>query len=116
MKQQPYLGDAPTFHEFCSLVDLFPDDIKSVEVQSSLELFNPKRITVTPSTPDWKSKIKNIVESTLQVDRGDEIDNFRIQSFYGGKPTGDSCYVQLVSPRQRQFNKDMSAGVYGSLD
>jgi hypothetical protein len=115
MKQQPHLGNAPTFHEFCSLVDLFPDDIKSVEVQSSLELFNPKRITVTPSTPDWKNQIKNIVESTLQLDGGDEVDNFRIQSYYG-KTTGDSCYIQLVSPHQRQFNKDMSAGVYGSLD
>jgi hypothetical protein len=116
MKTQQYLGSASTFNEFCSLVDLFPDDVKSVSVQSSLDLFNPKQAIFSPSSPDWKQQIKNLVESTLQLRGGDEIDTFRIQSYFGGKSTGDICYIQLISPKQRQFNADMSAGVYGRLD
>ena len=99
-------------------IDRIPDTVDSLKVQSSLSYFSPASIKITPGTPGWRDKAKRILDTTLAMDGGDEINVFKLNSHFGWRkdPADDSLYIQLISDKSKRFADDMGSGKYGKLD
>lgn len=107
-----------TLDKLKAAIDQLPDTLDSLKVPEELSYFSPRSIELTPGTPGWREEAKNILDNTLAMDGGDEINVFKLKSYFGWRedPSKDSLYIDLVSDKSQQFADDMGSGKYGKLD
>jgi hypothetical protein len=106
-------GSFSTLEDLESAIDNLSDKIGEVDVQNDLSYFQPGRIKIKTNKEGWKDKVKDILNQTLALDGGDEINVFRLWN-YGNDNEGH--YIQLRSNKSKKFDDDMSSGKYGKLD
>lgn len=104
-----------TVEELFEAIDNLPDTIESIKVPTSLAYFNPPSEEVVPGA-GWKQVVKDIISDTLAGDKGEEVDEFKLRSYFGGSGATDPYYIHFGSEGFRRFAKDMGSGKYGALD
>lgn len=105
-----------SLEELFEAIDLLPDTISYVKVPASLEYFNAPSCKLTPLEEDWRQIAKDVITKTLDCDKGSEVDDFVLASFFGchGNSDTDPYYIQLNSQGSRDYANMMSR--YGALD
>lgn len=116
-------GTATSEKEFIEMIKRMPETLKSIVVTNSTSSFNPSREKFEgPIDSAKKNKIIKIVKDITKAfkKQGDEITAYELMSFYGvsnaEKHNTDPAYIQYRTEKISSFNRDMSAGRYGSLD
>lgn len=84
----------------------------SLEVQSEVKSFQPKMTKLYPG--EKIETVRNIIEKALieNIHFG-EVDSYHLRSYHSNST---SYYIQLSTKATRDFARDMSRGVFGSLD
>jgi|31_taG_2_1085359.scaffolds.fasta_scaffold01175_10 hypothetical protein len=111
-----YSINASSIDELFEAIDRLPDSIQSVKVQTSLALFCPAQEVITPDVDDWKGVIKGLVKSTLDCEKGKQVDEIRLRSYFGKGKDTDPYYIMYSSESFRKFAEDMASGKHGALD
>lgn len=116
IKYSGYSAECDTLEELLKAVSRLPNTIKSVSVQSSLEVFQPSSVKL-----EWTNNIKSLVqiiieEAILEEHQHSVIDKFYLRSYFGPGGKNDPYYISLSTDKSRKFGQKMADGHYGSLD
>jgi hypothetical protein len=106
-------GSFSTLEDLKSAIDNLSNKIGRIDVQNSLYYFQPGHIRIKTNKEGWKDKVKDILDQTLALDGGDEINVFRLWNY--GDDNGKH-YIQLRSDKSKKFADDMGSGKHGKLD
>jgi hypothetical protein len=102
--------------DLLNAVKKLPDTIKYIKVQSSLSEFQPSMEEISPADKNWKKQVEDIVKSVLKLKGAEDIDKFKLLSYFGaGRPT-DPYYIAFSTEKSRDFADRMGRGEYGKLD
>ena len=102
--------------DLLNAVKKLPDTIKYIKVQSSLSEFQPSMEEISPADKNWKKEVEKIIKNVLKLKGAEDIDTFRLSSYYGaGRPT-DPYNVTFSTEKSRDFADRMGRGEYGKLD
>ena len=107
--------------DFLDFIDEIPDNIKSIDVQTEMDFFNPPRLDVKSGDKDWKETIKDIVKKAYKESKTGHFGSIELFTFngYGLDKTfkaGNRYYIRYYNKKSLNFAKDMGSGKYGALD
>jgi len=113
----PYEKTTTDLKEFLSFIDNLPDTIEELDIQTELQLFNPRKIKIIPqSDKNWKKRVKDIIVS--MIGKGDIL-SYSLNSYFGtGNKDYDKhpYYISYELPGSKEFAERMRRGDHGSLD
>ncbi len=116
IKYNNYSAECDTLEELLTAVSRLPNTIKSISVQSSLEVFQPSSVELKWSK-DLKSLVQIIIEEAiLEEHQHSVIDKFYLRSYFGPGTKTDMYYIALFTDRSKKFGEQMADGLHGSLD
>ena len=113
----PYERKTTDLKEFLSFIDELPNTIKELDIQTELQLFNPKKIKIIPEdNKNWKKIVKDMVVS--MIGKGDIL-SYSINSYFGTASKDydkHPYYISYELPGSKEFAEKMRSGYHGSLD
>ena len=113
----PYEKETTDLKEFLSFIDNLPDTIRELDIPTELQLFNSRRIKITPqSDKDWKKQAKDTIVSI--IGEGDIL-SYSINSYFGTSSKDydkHPYYISYEIPGAKEFAAQMRRGAHGSLD
>ena len=117
-----WLGTADTLEDFKKAIDRMPSTIKSINIPTNTTIFKTSKDsqTIKPEG-SWKSDVITTVGKVVKahMDKGDDLEGIRINSYYGTGPKGSDdhpIYISVLTKQARKFGDDMHSGKHGSLD
>ena len=116
IKYRGYAAVCDTLEELLEAIKQLPETIEYINVQKSLQHFQPPSTTLQWSEDLSTNCLNIITEALKEQDDFGYVNKFYLNSYYGEGLREHPYYINLVSDESSKFVEKMSSGSFGKLD
>jgi hypothetical protein len=111
-----YTAKCESLKDLLKAVSKLPDTIERLQVQRSLQHFQPPSTTLNYSD-NLVEEVEAIIKEALREESMfGKVDTYYLSSYYGKGKAHHPYYISLCSEKSRKFGERMANGEFGPLD